>query len=466
MKKVAIYTRVSTMEQANEGYSIDEQEKKLKSFCKINDWNKYEVFTDAGASGSTTKRPALIDMMNRLSEFDLVLVYKLDRLTRNVRDLLDMLDTFEQHNVSFRSATEVYDTSSAMGRLFVTLVGAMAEWERSTISERTEMGKLSAVNQGVHVSKVPFYYDKIDGKLYPNDKAEIVRYMVKRVLEGASTLTIADELNASKFENPSGSKWLAITVRRILKNPHTRGHSEFKDIFISNTHEPIISEDEYGVIVDKLKERTHHSTNKHASIFRGKLKCHVCGHHLTLMVNQKKTKTQGVKLYKRYYCDNCKSNKVPKEQKISFRADEAEKAFIEYLKRVDFEEYQQEETKEETNIIDIDRVNRQRKKYQEAWSDGYMTDSEFHARMDDTQKLVDEYYSKEKELKRSNSMSLSEMNESKEILLSAWEDLEESEKEFMVGSVFKEIEFDFIKSNTRLEPSTIKVKRLHFYPSN
>ena len=102
MKKVAIYTRVSTMEQANEGYSIDEQEKKLKSFCKINDWNKYEVFTDVGHRVQLLKDQRLTDMMNRLSEFDLVLVYKLDRLTRNVRDLLDMLDTFEQRQCIFQ----------------------------------------------------------------------------------------------------------------------------------------------------------------------------------------------------------------------------------------------------------------------------------------------------------------------------------------------------------------------------
>lgn len=461
--KVAIYCRVSTMEQVNEGYSIDEQEKKLKSFCEINNWNKYEVFVDAGVSGSTTNRPALRDLMNRLNQFSLVLVYKLDRLTRNVRDLLDMLDTFEKNNVSFRSATEVYDTSSAMGRLFVTLVGAMAEWERSTISERTEMGKLSAANQGVHVSKVPFYYDKIDGKLYPNDKAEIVRYMVKRVLEGASTLMIADELNASKYKNPSGTKWLPISIRRTLKNPHARGHSVFKDIFLHNTHEPIISEDEYKVIIDKLKERTHHNVNKHPSIFRGKLKCHICGNHLTLMVNKKHTKTQGVKLYKRYYCDYCKTNKTPKEQKITFRAEEAEKAFINYIKHVDFAEYYKEDIKEEANIIDIDRVNRQRQKYQEAWSDGYMTDSEFHARMDDTKKLIDQYYSNLKEQSNTSYIDISEMNESKEIILSAWDDLDDIEKEYMIDSVFKEIEYEFIKSNTRLEPSTIKVKRLHFY---
>ena len=119
---VAIYCRVSTLEQKEHGYSIEEQERKLKSFCEINDWNVADVFVDAGFSGAKRDRPELQRLMNDIKRFDLILVYKLDRLTRNVRDLLDLLEIFEQNNVAFRSATEVYDTSTAMGRLFVTLL--------------------------------------------------------------------------------------------------------------------------------------------------------------------------------------------------------------------------------------------------------------------------------------------------------------------------------------------------------
>ncbi|HDK7400228.1 TPA: recombinase family protein [Staphylococcus aureus] len=90
--KVAIYTRVSSAEQANEGYSIHEQKRKLISFCEVNDWDRYEVFSDPGVSGGSMKRPSLQKLFDRLEEFDLVLVYKLDRLTRNVRDLLEMLE--------------------------------------------------------------------------------------------------------------------------------------------------------------------------------------------------------------------------------------------------------------------------------------------------------------------------------------------------------------------------------------
>lgn len=145
--KVAIYTRVSTLEQREKGHSIDEQERKLRSFCDINDWTVKDVYVDAGFSGAKRDRPELTRLLDDISEFDLVLVYKLDRLTRSVRDLLDLLEVFENNNVAFRSATEVYDTTTAIGRLFVTLVGAMAEWERETIRERSLMGKRAAIKK-------------------------------------------------------------------------------------------------------------------------------------------------------------------------------------------------------------------------------------------------------------------------------------------------------------------------------
>lgn len=88
--KIAIYTRVSTLEQKEKGYSIDEQERKLRSYCEINDWKVHDVYVDAGYSGAKRSRPALSKLIDNLSKVDLVLVYKLDRLTRNVKDLLDL----------------------------------------------------------------------------------------------------------------------------------------------------------------------------------------------------------------------------------------------------------------------------------------------------------------------------------------------------------------------------------------
>lgn len=460
MKKVAIYTRVSTMEQANEGYSIEEQKNKLISFCDINDWPKYEMFVDAGVSGSTINRPALQDLLHRINEFDLVLVYKLDRLTRNVRNLLDLLDTFEKNNVAFRSATEVYDTTSAMGRLFVTLVGAMAEWERSTISERTEMGKTSAARKGVHVSKVPFYYTKTDGKLYPNEYAPVLRYMVKRIKEGASSLNIADELNASEYKHPKGLSWYPILVRRALKNPQARGHSFYGDIFVENTHEALISEDDFKIIEDKLKERTKVGNSKHTSIFRGKLKCPNCGLNLTLSVHHKKTK-QGTKKYETYYCDKCKSDHVPNEQKVSFSMKRAEQAFIEYLYKLDFDKYLLAAADDNEPVIDVNKVNRQREKFLDAWSNDLISDDEFNKKMDETKKLLDTYYQQSN--KKERNVDIEALKEWQNIVLESWGYLSNEDKEELINSTIKEIKYTFLKGNSRKNPSTIGIEDVIFY---
>ena len=101
-------------------------------------------------------RPALKRIMDNLEYYDLVLVYKLDRLTRNVKDLLEMLETFEKYNVAFKSATEVFDTTTAIGKLFITMVGAMAEWERATIRERALFGSRAAVREGNYIREAPF----------------------------------------------------------------------------------------------------------------------------------------------------------------------------------------------------------------------------------------------------------------------------------------------------------------------
>ncbi|MDV2097008.1 recombinase family protein, partial [Acinetobacter baumannii] len=142
-------------------------------------------------------RPALNKLIQDVDKLDLVLVYKLDRLTRSVRDLLDILEVLEKNDVSFRSATEVYDTSTAMGRLFVTLVGAMAEWERTTIQERTFMGRRAAAQKGLVKTTPPFFYDRVDDKLVPNEYSKVLRFAVDEIKKCTSIREITRKLNNS-----------------------------------------------------------------------------------------------------------------------------------------------------------------------------------------------------------------------------------------------------------------------------
>lgn len=165
VKRVAIYARVSTTEQAEEGYSIDEQQRLLTEWCDKNGYIVHEVYADRGINGkSVKKRPALIkllaDAQNKL--FDVVLVWKTNRLARNILDLLKIVEVFDQNYISFRSYTENHETETSQGKLQFHMLAAIAEFERNTISENVKMGMLARVREGKWNGGIVLGYDLED----------------------------------------------------------------------------------------------------------------------------------------------------------------------------------------------------------------------------------------------------------------------------------------------------------------
>lgn len=151
MKNVFIYVRVSTQEQAKDGYSIDEQIERLKEYCKALQWTILKIYTDAGYSGATTDRPALKEMICDIKKgiCDLVVVYKLDRLSRSQKDTLSLIeDCFLKNHVDFISMTENFDTSSPFGRAMIGILSVFAQLEREQIKERMGMGKEGRAKDG------------------------------------------------------------------------------------------------------------------------------------------------------------------------------------------------------------------------------------------------------------------------------------------------------------------------------
>lgn len=445
IKKVAIYTRVSTLEQANEGYSIEGQEQRLKAYCKVHDWENYEFFVDAGQSASNTDRAGLQNMLNRLDEFDLILVYKLDRLTRSVRDLMGLLDTFEEKDVKFRSATEVFDTTSAIGKLFITLVGAMAEWERSTITERTTQGRRVATEKGIYTTVPPFYYDKIEGTLYPNDKKEIVEYIVKRAKDGVSIRGITEELNNSIYDPPKGKRWDKSLISYVLTAPVSRGHTHIGDVYVENTHEPVISEDDYNIYMKSISQRTHSRGIKHTAIFRGKLTCPNCGYYLSLNTSKRTKRDGSVDYDERYICDRCRSDK--EAENITIQSKEVERAFINHVKHGELDvDTRDNQEQEEQSIIDVDKVKRQRKKYQQAWAMDLMSDEEFQALIKETDDLLDQHNRqqlKQKESKHNHK----QIEATQELILNAWSNMSEKDKEDLVNASISHIDYNFYRGH-------------------
>ena len=150
-KRVFIYLRVSTTEQAEEGYSLSEQEYRLRKLCEANDWILVKIYTDGGFSGGNTDRPALQEMIKAIEkgEADMVLVDKLDRLSRSQYDTLHLIKkVFEANNVAFVSRAESFDTSTPFGRAMVGILAVFAELERERIKERMSEGREGRAKEG------------------------------------------------------------------------------------------------------------------------------------------------------------------------------------------------------------------------------------------------------------------------------------------------------------------------------
>lgn len=260
IRKVAIYVRVSTTNQAEEGYSIDGQIDSLEKYCEAMGWDVYNKYIDAGFSGGSLKRPEMANLINDVKKglFDTVLVYKLDRLSRNVRDTLYLIkDVFNINKIDFVSIQENIDTSSAMGTLFLTLLSAIAEFEREQIKERMQLGKLGRAKSGKSMqwAKTSYGYDyvKETGTLSVNPyQALIVRKMFEWYLSGMSITKLRDALNEQYGQD---KEWSYRTVRVILSNPVYCGYNQFKGQIFPGTHEAIISEEDFNKTQEEIKTR-------------------------------------------------------------------------------------------------------------------------------------------------------------------------------------------------------------------
>ena len=157
--ETAIYCRVSTEEQAQEGFSIRAQEQKLKDLARIKDWSIYKIYMDEGISGKNlTERPAMQEMITDIENGAVknVLVFKIDRLTRSTADLIYLIDLFGKYDCAFNSLTESIDTQTASGRMFLKIIGIFAEFERENIIERTKVGIERKVREGYPRTNIPF----------------------------------------------------------------------------------------------------------------------------------------------------------------------------------------------------------------------------------------------------------------------------------------------------------------------
>ncbi|MFH1607511.1 MAG: recombinase family protein [archaeon] len=235
IKKIAIYSRVSTIEQAKEGLSVEAQIDKCKSFCHARDWKIFKVYKDAGYSAGTMNRPALELLLRDAKEkkFDIILVYKIDRFSRKLTDLILTLDSLKEKKINFTSVTEQIDTTSAMGEAFFQIIGVFAQLERGMVKERVELAFERKIKFGEALFRAPFGYAYQNKNLVPHpENSQKLKEIFEMWARGIGYKEIS-----KKFSIP------ASTLYQIIKNPIYLGKIKYKGDFYKGKHKALINND-------------------------------------------------------------------------------------------------------------------------------------------------------------------------------------------------------------------------------
>jgi site-specific DNA recombinase len=244
-KKAALYTRVSTEDQAKEGFSLDAQLNKLHAYCTARDWDIAGEYIDDGYSGRNTRRPFYKKLIDDIESWDILLVIKMDRIHRNSKNFMLMMEELKKKNKEFVSMTESLDTSTAMGRFVMDIIQRIAQLESEQIGERVYdgMAQKARINGGALGFNIPYGYDYIDKQLVVNKKeANVVTTIFDLYLDGSSMKKIADFLNEKNIPTKKKKTWGSQTVSKILKNPLYCGTFHWGEFEHQNVYPSIIND--------------------------------------------------------------------------------------------------------------------------------------------------------------------------------------------------------------------------------
>lgn len=377
MKRVALYMRVSTQEQVENGNSLEFQKEKLEAYSKIHEYKIVGEYVDAGISGAKFNRPALDRLKDDVDKIDVVLIYKLDRLSRSIKDTMTLIeDFFKPNNVDLISLSENFDTSQAIGMATVGMLSTFAQLERDTIRQRMIAGKVQSVKNGNYIAHAPFGYVRKDGKLIKDEQTrECVEFIFEKLLDRYSTAQIAKLLDLNYSDLKIGF-WHNLTISKIAKSPAYAGSTYLMNTLVKNTHEPYITEEEQEKIIKMIENRNINSSKtknrSYASPYRGLINCPICNRKLTSYRQVRKTSTSYT-----YLCSSC--YKVG-DTTITVNHKTMNKALIKYFKKLNFSLEFSEGKKKNSKVIDFNKeyikLENKRKKLQKAWFNELITDEE------------------------------------------------------------------------------------------
>ena len=467
-RKIAgVYIRVSTEDQAREGFSLGEQEEKLLQLCNFKELEVYKVYKDAGISAKDMEhRPQFQEMLQDMKEgkINYIVAYKLDRITRSVRDLEELISVLEQYNCFLLCDRDDVNTSTANGRFFVRMLTVLSQLEIEIVSERTKFGLNGAIKSGHIPGQRPFGYTKSEDKkmIVDNATRPYVEKIFDMYLEGKSFQQIANYFKENNIYPKK--KWRDTTIQKIIDNKIYMGDYEqykrigkqenLEPIVYMNVVEPIISRAKWEEC-QKQKERNQRTyTRDRIYTFFQRLKCPSCGRIM-------KCKGSGgsKRKYMYYTCEHCHINfneNYVEELLESFIYD-----LLEYdmaVKKFFLPILEDKNNKIDTTAIDkeIRTLEKQRDRIKQAYIKGIVEMEDFK----EDYKLIEDKLANlenkklelvnletfkysphellaERDLEREKMIRLDTLNS---LLKSKWNDMDKSEKQEFISKFIDTIE--------------------------
>ncbi len=273
--RAAIYVRVSTEEQAAEGYSIDAQKELLQDYCLVEGWDVAGVYEDDGFSGRNDKRPAYRRMMAEMDSWDLILVIKMDRIHRNSRNFMNMMEVLDRHGKMFVSQSESLDTTNALGRFVVDMIQRLAQLESEQIGERTHMGmreKAETLDNATEGKRTmgftpPFGYRLEDGALKEDeDELPVVKRMFDEYAEGRTVDEICWSLNREGILTRRGNPWNKRNMSTILHNPVYAGFMRWEDVLIRHPAAVAVTSEEFNAVQELMASRVRDPAKRNVKL--------------------------------------------------------------------------------------------------------------------------------------------------------------------------------------------------------
>lgn len=465
--KVAIYLRVSTQEQAREGFSIAAQRERLTRHAELKDWDIYDIYVDEGRSAKDTDRPELQRMLAdaKQKKIDVILFFKLDRFTRSVKDLYSLWEELEKYGVDLHSCTEPIDTTTPIGRALMGLLGIFAQLERETIAERVGFGMEQKVREGGwHGGPVAFGYVYNGGESLEinEEEAELVRLIFQMYISGMGEDKLTIWLNQNG-KTKDGEPWGARSINYLLQNQIYIGNYEWNkgedDYFIVENAVPAILDKETFNLAQEVRKgrRSVHprqATSIH--VFSGRLACMRCGGQMKGQTYKLKDKN-----YYYYICINktrkkCDAPQVP--------AEKLETAFKRYMKHwsnkeetvAAAKEIQNEDHSKEIKRLEteLEKIKKRRKKWLMDLGNDIITQEEFREMTDEDrerEKAIRELLEGYKQSSTADTLDSSEIAALLQNMLLQWEYSTPIEKKTLLQILTKKIYVEYDKTNIKID---------------